>query len=1124
MSAPEPDRRIGCSRCGSEIREEARYCTACGATLRSSCEGCGFEHLVEERFCGGCGLPLAPRLLATAIGAAGERRKATVIFSDLSGYTALHERLDPEEVEGLIGHIKAEAVRIVTALGGTVNQFIGDEVVSLFGVELTHEDDAWRAVRAALDLHAMVREMSPQVVAWTGQHMLLHTGIDTGLVVTDPSDRRSGTIGIYGEPMIVGARLASHAAADTILLSPQTRSLLEGSVESEALEAVVLKGRSKPIVPHRVLGLLDRPDRFHLRSRRGLSPLVGREEPLARLREALATALAGEGRFVTVVGEAGAGKSRLIHEFRRSLDRSRVDVLEGRCLSAGSHTPWLPFLDVLRTGLGLQDGEDPEVLRRQALEGLRAIDPDLGPWLPHCLHLLSIPAGGDALLPPGLQGEALRQALEAALAAVITRRSRRRPLVLLLEDWHWSDEASEGGLRHLLTQLPRSPLLVVVLHRHEALHQLEGLEPHLRLVLDGLAPAESRQVLAAVLGAWQVPDDLVARIQERTGGNPFFIEEIGRTLLEEGALRRSRPGQVELVGRLEELRLPLTVEAVLQARLDRLDPEARESLRIAAVVGREFSTRLLAAVRGLDQGLEGTLERLCQRELIEPSLPHSRLAYRFRHVLAQEATYHSILRRRRRQLHGAVARALERLHEDPEERRDEALAHHLRLSDAPARAVPHLEKAADRAFASCSIREARLMYRQAVEILENSPNGAQDSCTRIDLTLKWAQASHFAASHDNVTALESCLSMAEAMGDEARAARITYWLGRLDYMLGRPLRAAMHFERCMAISRSMAESETYALAFNFRGRICYQLAEHDRGIRILMEGISLLEELGDREEQAYSLSMLAGEYSLVGEFGPAFEVHGRALAIYADSGNVVGESAALNRLALSHAFRGEWSQAIEVADRCVGLAGDSGIVLVLGMISAVRGYCQILRGQGSTEGLEQIERGIARIETGGSQLVLSRLCAWAAEAQAILGDADEAKTWSLRALELVALGDRYGEVPAHRSRAMAAVLADPPDRATALHHLSLAEHCASTSRERPELAITLFRRAEIHRALGETATAGEVLGQAIEAFASMGMEWWLAQARSLTSPLENDTPFRGFLPGRRAGSGAGDGP
>lgn len=1122
MSAPEPDRRSGCSRCGSEIREEARYCTACGAALASRCGGCGFEHLADERFCGGCGLSLVPQLLATAIGAAGERRKATVIFSDLSGYTALHERLDPEEVEGLISHIKAEAVRIVTALGGTVNQFIGDEVVSLFGIERTHEDDAWRAVRAALDLHAMVREMSPQVVAWTGQHILLHTGIDTGLVVTDPSDQRSGTIGIYGEPMIVGARLASHAVADAILLSPQTRSLLEGSVDSEPLEPVVLKGRSKPIVPHRVRGLLDRHDRFHLRSRRGLAPLVGREGHLARLREALATALAGEGRFVTVVGEAGAGKSRLIHEFRLGLDRSRVDVLEGRCLSTGSRTPWLPFLDVLRTALGLQDGEDPEVLRRQALEGLRAIDPELRPWLPHCLHLLSIPAGGEAL-PPGLQGEALRQALEAALAAVLTRRSRRRPLVLLLEDWHWSDEASEGGLRHLLTQLSRSPLLVVALHRHERLHQLEGLEPHLRLVLEGLAPAESRQVLAAVLEAWQVPDDLVARIQERTGGNPFFIEEIGRTLLEEGALRRCRPGQVELAGRLEDLRLPLTVEAVLQARLDRLDPEAREWLRIAAVVGREFSARLLAAVRGLDQGLEGTLERLCQRELIEPISPRSRLVYRFCHVLAQEATYQSILRRRRRQLHGAVARALERLHEDPQELGDEALAHHFRLSDAPARAVPHLEKAADRAFASCSIREARLMYRQAVEILENSPIGAQDSCTRIDLTLKWAQASHFAASCENVTALEFCLSVAEAMADEARAARITYWLGRLDYMLGRPLRAAMHFERCMAISRSMMDSETYALSFNFRGRICYQLAEHDRGIRILVEGIPLLEELGDREEQAYSLSMLAGEYSLVGEFGPAFEVHGRALAIYADSGNVVGESAALNRLALSHAFRGEWSQAIEVADRCVGLAGDSGIVLVLGMISAVRGYCQILRGQGSTEGLEQIERGIARIEAGGSLLVLSRLYAWAAEVRALLGDADGAKTWSLRALELVALGDRYGEVPAHRSRAMAAVLADPPDRATALHYLSLAEHCANISGERPELAITLFRRAEIHWVLGEPATAGEMVGQAMGAFASMGMEWWLAQARRLTAMLENGTPFRGFLPGRWAGSGAGDG-
>ncbi|MCH9046672.1 MAG: AAA family ATPase [SAR324 cluster bacterium] len=1102
-----------CPKCQHENPEGRKFCNKCGTALLEKCPNCNVELDPGSEFCGECGHDLSKPVKSSDSSSlplettakepdspapAGERRQATIVFSDLSGYTSMSEKLDPEEVEGIMSRIKAEAVKIVESHGGIVSQFVGDEVLALFGIPTAHEDDPRRAVRAALELHELVSNMSPEVEEQIGRPLRMHTGIDTGLVVTSTRDVRDGTVGVTGDVVNTGARLKALAEDDQVLISPETRRLIAPFYTTEMLEPVTLKGKDQPIIPFQVTGESGVQSRFEAAEKRGFTPYIGREVELTTLNACLEKAVAGQGQFVTVVGEAGLGKSRLLYEFRRGIDRAKVTVSEGRCQSYGTATPYLPLIDTLRRGLDLRDDKSPEQLLEKAVVNLKAIDPALEEYLPCYLHLLSIPSEEFAL-PTDLTGEALRVRLQEAYAAIVTQTAAQKPMVLILEDWHWTDEASDAALRYLLGLIAPHRLLVVIIHRPEYEGSWSGLTQHTNLPLAVLGAEHCAAIVGAVLEAERLPEGLAKLIHGRTGGNPFFIEEMCQDLLEEGTVL-VKDGQAALTRSLENLSLPNSVQAVIRSRLDRLGEDHREVLRLASVIGREFGQRLLETAHPGENTLAPFLETLKSQEVIQQISVLPEVAYLFKHVLTQVVVYDTLLIERRKDLHEIVGRAMERLYADRLEEHYETLAHHFESSNDAETAVKYMELAGDKAAGFFSLDDARARFRKALNRLDGMEMTPERKAHRIDLNLKWSAVSHYAAKDEHLHVLGKSMQYAQDIGDEHRLAKTTYWIGRTHFVMGDFARALSVFERCTDIAKGLSDDGLLALLYNIIGRACLLTGEYPKGIENLEKGIPAIEGLGNLEEVAYSTALLGVIYATMGDFPRGIRLTEKALKIAKSINNLTREAHAHVLLGIVNFWKSNWKVAINHITKGVEIADKSGDAILAGYGLGFEGYSRFMLGE-SEKGIEQMAEGEHLIGTTDSHMLLVILNSLQAETYAVTGSPEYATHFANQALEYSRSGEKWGEVIAHRALAIAAAAESPCDWSRVEAHMEKSLALAQDRGERPNLAIAHFRYAELFQQKGDLPKACENLDQAIAFFRDMEMPWWLEQAEELRERL-----------------------
>jgi len=725
---------------------EARFCRACGAELGRACPACGADAAAGAAFCDRCGARLgtvpattpAPvsytpkhlveRILETRTTLEGERKHVTVLFADVAGFTSIAERTDPEDVHGILERCFERILEQVHRYEGTVNQFTGDGVMALFGAPVALEDAPRRAVMAALGIQRALGTLREELLAERGIDFRMRIGINSGLVVVGRigNDLRMEYTAV-GDTINLAERLQTAATPGSVVVSEATERLVAGFFETRDLGAITVKGKAEAVRAFEVIAERHVTGRVEALAHVGLTPFVGRGREFDALREAFESARAGRGQVVFLVGEAGIGKSRLLYEFRRQLAAEPHLWIEGRCASYGSATAFLPIVDALRRYYSVDDRDDDASALAKVDEGVAALGGDLGWTLPFVRQLLSLPAGDQAMA--ALDAATRRSETFRALQALTLQAAQATPLVIAVEDLHWIDPASEEYLAFLSDALPATRALLVCSHRPGYRHPFRDRSYHVRITLRALAESDTTTMTSALLGTADMPPALRELIARKAEGNPFFVEEVTKSLLEEGALRHEG-GRIVLARDLADVAVPDSIHDVLMARIDRLPGDPKRAIQVASVIGREFALRLLQRIADLGDKVPGLVDELRGLELIYEKAGHPELAYMFKHALTHDVAYESILVQRRKTLHRLIGNTIELLYADRLPEQYETLALHFTRGEEWEKALDYHQRAAEKAAEAYANHAVVEHCRQALAVAERLEDRVTDERRR----------------------------------------------------------------------------------------------------------------------------------------------------------------------------------------------------------------------------------------------------------------------------------------------------------------------------------------------------------------------------------------------------------
>src|SRR5436309_27476 len=685
-----------CPRCHYENAGGARFCGECGASLTRdvTCSSCGHANPAGQTFCNGCGhrldesarsaardrpaytpKHLVEKILASRTALEGERKQVTVLFADVKGSMDLAEQVDPEVFHQVMERFAALLAEGVHRFEGTVTQFTGDGVMALFGAPIAHEDHAQRACYAALHRREELRRYAEELKRTKGLGFAVRMGINAGEVVV-------GTIGddlrmdytAQGHTVGLAARMEQLAGADRVYLTEHTAALVSGYLRLRDLGPLTVKGVQDRLRVYELECLGSLRTKLDVSRGRGFSRFVGREGETATLAAALARAAAGDAQVVGVVAEAGLGKSRLCYEFVQRCRARRIPVDEAHGVAHGKMVPYLPVLGFLRGYFGIGEQDTAQAMREKIAGRLLLLDPALADALPLLLDFLGVPDPERPL--PRLDPEVRQHRLFETMKRLTHARSRREPGVSLFEDLHWIDGASEAFVANLVEAVAGTRTLVVVSFRPEYDAAWMRRSYYQRLALPPLGSEAIAELLADRLGTDPSLEGLGDRIRTHTGGNPFFIEEIVQALVEAGSLAGTK-GAYRVVRPVAELTLPLTVQAVLAGRIDRLPAREKDVLGTAAVIGKDVPGPVLHRVVALPEAeLAAAVAELVSREFFYETALYPQAEYAFKHPLTQEVAYHSQLGERRKAVHAAVAHAIEWFYADRLDEHAAVLAQH----------------------------------------------------------------------------------------------------------------------------------------------------------------------------------------------------------------------------------------------------------------------------------------------------------------------------------------------------------------------------------------------------------------------------------------------------------------
>ena len=691
-----------CSKCEFENPAGMKFCGKCRTALGLTCPDCSFENPPGFDFCGQCAAALhdnagitkgkvaaakpvtTVRVVAEDASATleGERKTVTALFADIKGSTEMMEDLDPESARAIIDPALKLMIDAAHRYDGYVVQSTGDGIFALFGAPVAHEDHPQRALFAALRMQEEMSLYSAKVVAEGGMPMEARIGVNTGEVVVRSITTGDGHTEYtpIGHTANLASRMQAVAPTRSIAISEHTRKFVEGYFQLKTLGPTRVKGVSQPVNVFEVVGLGALRTRLDLSRARGFSKFVGRDREMATLEGALDVAIAGNGQVVGVVAEAGTGKSRLCFEFVERCRSRGVRVSQGHCPAHGKTIPYLPLLEVLRDIFGIGERDSDHEARRKIAGELLLLDDAFQTMLPILFDFMGV---SDPTRPsPAMSPEGRQQMLFAFVRHLTEARSAREPAVIFLDDLHWIDPGSDAFLAHAVAAVQNARTLYLVNFRPEYRADWMRKPYYQQVALLPLGSDSTREMLADLLGTDASVQGLPARVHQRTGGNPFFIEEVVQSMVESGRLTGAR-GSYQLVGSLDAVEIPATVQTVLASRIDRLGSDQKHLLQTASVIGKEFSGATLVAVAAADDHanlsaamLASSLDVLRDAEFIYETALYPEVEYAFKHPLTQQVAYDTLLRERRARVHAAVARAIAGIYAEKLDEKAALLAHH----------------------------------------------------------------------------------------------------------------------------------------------------------------------------------------------------------------------------------------------------------------------------------------------------------------------------------------------------------------------------------------------------------------------------------------------------------------
>jgi len=984
---------VTCSKCSAENAAGAKFCIECGESFKGRCPKCGSVNPASAKFCQECGTAfgseaepkkaLSDDTTGIRVRASpstgeitdGERKTVTALFADLKGSTALMEELDPEEARAIIDPALRIMIDAVKRYDGYVVQSTGDGIFALFGAPAAYEDHPQRGLYAALQMQRELREHGERRAAAGHARLEARIGVNTGEVVVRTVET-GGRVEYtpIGHTANLASRLQTIAPPGSIAVSEHTRRLVEGYFELRALGPTAVRGISEAIEVYEVTGLGTLRTHFELSTRRGLTKFVGRESELEQMRRALELVMSGQGQMVAVVAEAGTGKSRLYYEFKATLP-AECKVLEAYSVSHGKASAWLPVLELLRKYFGIQDADDVVARREKVSVVLAALDPALQDTLPYLFGLLGIVEGADPIAQ--MDPQIKKQRTLDAIKRIVVRESLNQPLIVIFEDLHWIDGQTQALLDLLADSVANARVLLLVNYRPEYRHEWGNKSHYVQIGLKPLGRENAEELLTALLGDAVELQPLKRLIVERTGGNPFFIEEMVQALFDEGALVRN--GAVKVTRSLSQLRLPPTVQGILAARIDRLSPEQKELLQTLAVIGREAPLGLIRKMTATPEArVERMLAELRAAEFIyeQPALADTE--YVFKHALTQEVAYNSLLIERRKLLHERAGQALEAIFADQLDDHLTELAHHYRFSDNLDKAVEYLGRAGQQAMQRAANADAIANLTTAIDLLHKMPKDPErnrrDLLLELALAVALAPLKGFAAPEVELAFIRA-KELCEQLGDPPELFLVLLGLWGVYFIRAEFSTAYRLAGQLMHRAQSKNDSTLLLIGHFALGDTSYNMGRLPSSREHLEAVISLyVSERHGPFAVRHSVDAKSNALSYVGQTLWGLGYPEQAIRRVNES---IEFTKALHHphslvgaecfLAIVRQLRREPELSQEAVERAISLATEHGFPLWLGVATIMRGIAMADRGR-QDEGIAQIQEGLDAIRATATEI------------------------------------------------------------------------------------------------------------------------------------------------------------